>query len=73
MPKLKRIRFTSSHPLDFSDELIECYAPASKGGVARLAAHLHLPVQSGSNRILQKMGRHHQIENYFAQMDRFVN
>jgi tRNA-2-methylthio-N6-dimethylallyladenosine synthase len=67
---LKRIRFTSSHPLDFSDELIECYAPASKGGVARLAAQLHLPVQSGSNRILQKMGRHHQIEHYYAQMDR---
>ncbi len=68
--KLKRIRFTSSHPLDFSDELIECYAPVEKGGVARLAAHLHLPVQSGSNRILQKMGRHHQIENYISQMDR---
>ncbi len=67
---LKRIRFTSSHPLDFSDELIECYAPAQNGGVARLAAHLHLPVQSGSNRVLQKMGRHHQIEGYFAQMDR---
>jgi tRNA-2-methylthio-N6-dimethylallyladenosine synthase len=67
---LKRIRFTSSHPLDFSDELIECYAPAEKGGVARLAPHLHLPVQSGSNRILQKMGRHHQIENYISQMDR---
>jgi tRNA-2-methylthio-N6-dimethylallyladenosine synthase len=67
---LKRIRFTSSHPLDFSDELIDCYAPASRGGVARLAAQLHLPVQSGSNRILQKMGRHHQIEHYFAQMDR---
>lgn len=71
---LRRIRFTSSHPLDFSDELIECYAPASPhgvgGGVARLTSHLHLPVQSGSNRILQKMGRHHQIENYVAQMDR---
>lgn len=67
---LKRIRFTSSHPLDFSDELIECYQPAEKGGVARLAKHLHLPVQSGSNRVLQKMGRHHQIEGYFAQMDR---
>jgi len=66
---LRRIRFTSSHPLDFSDELIQCYAPAEKGGVARLAAHLHLPVQSGSNRILQKMGRHHQIESYIAQMD----
>ena len=67
---LRRIRFTSSHPLDFSDELIDCYAPADKGGVARLAAHLHLPVQSGSDRILQKMGRHHQITAYIAQMDR---
>ncbi len=67
---LKRIRFTSSHPLDFSDELIECYAPASQGGVARLSPHLHLPVQSGSNRVLQKMGRHHQIEAYFSQMAR---
>lgn len=67
---LRRIRFTSSHPLDFSDELIECYAPAEKGGVARLSGHLHLPVQSGSNAVLQKMGRHHQIENYISQMDR---
>jgi tRNA-2-methylthio-N6-dimethylallyladenosine synthase len=67
---LKRLRFTSSHPLDFSDELIECYGDATQGGVSRLAAHLHLPVQSGSNRVLQKMGRHHQIEGYFAQMER---
>ncbi len=67
---LKRIRFTSSHPLDFSDELVECYARPELGGVARLAHHLHLPVQSGSNRILQKMGRHHKIEAYVAQMDR---
>ncbi len=67
---LRRIRFTSSHPLDFSDELIDCYAPPEKGGVARLAHHLHLPVQSGSNHVLQKMGRHHQIETYIAQMDR---
>jgi tRNA-2-methylthio-N6-dimethylallyladenosine synthase len=65
---LRRIRFTSSHPLDFSDELIECYAP--KGGVSKLARNLHLPVQSGSNRVLQKMGRHHAIEGYIAQMDR---
>lgn len=67
---LLRVRFTSSHPLDFSDELLECYAPADKGGVSKLAWHLHLPVQSGSNEILQKMGRHHQIETYIAQMDR---
>jgi tRNA-2-methylthio-N6-dimethylallyladenosine synthase len=56
--------------LDFSDELIECYAPAAQGGVSNLCAHLHLPVQSGSNRVLQKMGRHHRIEGYFEQMDR---
>ena len=68
--ELRLIRFTSSHPLDFSDELIECYAPAAQGGVSRLAPQLHLPVQSGSNRVLQKMGRHHQIEAYIAQMDR---
>lgn len=67
LAKLKRIRFTSSHPLDFSDELIECYA---SGKVTKLARHLHLPVQSGSNRVLQKMGRHHKIENYIAQMQR---
>lgn len=70
LASLRWIRFTSSHPLDFSDELIDCYRPVSQGGVARLAPHLHLPVQSGSNRVLQKMGRHHQIENYLAQMDR---
>jgi tRNA-2-methylthio-N6-dimethylallyladenosine synthase len=65
---LRRIRFTSSHPLDFSDELIECYHPVT--GVERLARHLHLPVQSGSDAVLAKMGRHHKIETYIAQMDR---
>ncbi len=65
LAKLKRVRFTSSHPLDFSDELIDCYRD-----LRTLAPHLHLPVQSGSNRILQKMGRHHKIETYIAQMDR---
>lgn len=70
LERLKRIRFTSSHPLDFSDELIACYAPKEQGGVEKLARHLHLPVQSGSNRVLTKMGRHHQIENYIAQMKR---
>jgi len=70
LKNLKRIRFTSSHPLDFSDELIACYGPKEKGGVEKLAKHLHLPVQSGSNRMLTKMGRHHQIENYIAQMKR---
>ena len=70
---LRRIRFTSSHPLDFSEELIDCYSSGETGGdkgVSRLAPHLHLPVQCGSNEVLQKMGRHHRIETYIAQMDR---
>ena len=67
---IERIRFTSSHPLDFSDELIDCYARPEKGGVGKLARHLHLPVQSGSNTILQKMGRHHRVEGYIEQMQR---
>jgi tRNA-2-methylthio-N6-dimethylallyladenosine synthase len=95
LAKLRWVRFTSSHPLDFSDELIECYGAVSSsaraehresssaraehgefrtgaenGGVSKLAPHLHLPVQSGSNAVLQKMGRHHKIEGYIEQMDR---
>jgi len=49
---VERIRFTTSHPLEFSDSLIEAYA-----SVAKLAGHLHLPVQSGSDRILALMKR----------------
>ncbi len=68
LKQLKRIRFTSSHPLDFSDQLIGAYADPKEGGVDNLAKHLHLPVQSGSNAILQKMGRHHKVETYVEQM-----
>jgi tRNA-2-methylthio-N6-dimethylallyladenosine synthase len=49
---VQRIRFTTSHPLEFSDSLIEAYA-----NVPKLANHLHLPVQSGSDRILALMKR----------------
>jgi tRNA-2-methylthio-N6-dimethylallyladenosine synthase len=52
MPGVQRIRFTTSHPLHFSDSLIEAYA-----NVPQLANHLHLPVQSGSDRILALMKR----------------
>jgi tRNA-2-methylthio-N6-dimethylallyladenosine synthase len=69
MKSLRRIRYTSSHPLDFSDELIDCYRTDGTG-VSKLCAHLHLPVQSGSNRILTKMGRKHKIESYIEQMKR---
>jgi tRNA-2-methylthio-N6-dimethylallyladenosine synthase len=49
---IKRIRFTTSHPLNFTDSLIEAYA-----SVPQLANHLHLPVQSGSDRVLAMMKR----------------
>src|SRR5690242_251931 len=52
VPGIERIRFTTSHPLEFTDSLIEAYA-----NVPKLAAHLHLPVQSGSDRVLALMKR----------------
>ena len=52
MPGMRRIRFTTSHPLHFGDELINAYA-----SVPQLANHLHLPVQSGSDRVLSLMRR----------------
>jgi tRNA-2-methylthio-N6-dimethylallyladenosine synthase len=56
---IARIRFTTSHPLEFSDRLIQAYADNPK-----LANHLHLPVQSGSDRILALMKRGHTAEHY---------
>ncbi|HEY1723783.1 MAG TPA: tRNA (N6-isopentenyl adenosine(37)-C2)-methylthiotransferase MiaB [Steroidobacteraceae bacterium] len=52
VPGIERIRFTTSHPLEFDDSLIEAYAH-----VPQLADHLHLPVQSGSDRVLAQMKR----------------
>ena len=52
LPEIERIRFTTSHPLEFDDSLIEAYA-----SVPKLANHLHLPVQSGSDRVLALMKR----------------
>jgi len=54
MDEIGRIRFTTSHPVEFSDSLIEAYAE-----VPKLANHLHLPVQHGSDRILAAMKRGH--------------
>src|SRR5882757_309732 len=56
---VERIRFTTSHPLDFNDSLIEAYANVSK-----LNNFLHLPVQSGSDRILAAMKRGHTVLEY---------
>ena len=57
--KLLRIRYTTSHPKDFSDDLIEAHGKCKK-----LMPLIHLPVQSGSNKILASMNRKHLIEDY---------
>lgn len=62
---IDRIRFTTSHPLEFSDSLIDVYAE-----VPELVSHLHLPVQSGSNRILTQMKRGHEIDIYVDKIER---
>ena len=59
--ELKRIRYTTSHPLDMTDDLIECYSKSKK-----LVPFVHLPVQSGSNKILKLMNRKHTIEKYLS-------
>ena len=56
---IDRIRYTTSHPVEVTDSLIKVYTE-----VPELVSHLHLPVQSGSNRILQLMKRGHDVEHY---------
>jgi tRNA-2-methylthio-N6-dimethylallyladenosine synthase len=62
---IDRIRFTTSHPVEFSDRLIDCF-----GEVPELVSHLHLPVQSGSDRILAQMKRGHSAFEYKAKIRR---
>ena len=57
--EIKRIRYTTSHPKDMSDDLIECYKKNKK-----LMPFVHLPIQSGSDRILKLMNRKHKVEDY---------
>ena len=63
VPGIDRIRYTTSHPVEFSDRLIEVYAR-----VPQLVSHLHLPVQSGSDRILALMKRGHTALEYQAKV-----
>jgi tRNA-2-methylthio-N6-dimethylallyladenosine synthase len=56
---IERVRFTTSHPLEFSDSLIDAYA-----NIPQLVDHLHLPVQSGSDRILSLMKRGYSVQDY---------
>ena len=62
---IERIRFMTSHPKDLSDELIAVMAKSSK-----ICHHLHLPLQSGSSRILKEMNRHYDKEQYLALVER---
>ena len=57
---LERVRYTTSHPKDMTEDLIDVYQNSKK-----LMPLIHLPVQSGSNKILKKMNRKHTIEEYF--------
>ena len=63
--EIGRIRFTTSHPAEFSDSLIQAYAE-----VPKLASYLHLPVQSGSDRILMMMKRGHSAQEYISKVQR---
>jgi tRNA-2-methylthio-N6-dimethylallyladenosine synthase len=62
---IDRIRYTTSHPVEFSDRLIEAYAE-----IPELVSHLHLPVQSGSDRILMAMKRGHTAIEYKSKIRR---
>ena len=57
--ELERIRYTTSHPRDMTDDLIECYSSSKK-----LMPFVHLPIQSGSNRMLELMNRKHTVDDY---------
>jgi tRNA-2-methylthio-N6-dimethylallyladenosine synthase len=62
---LERIRYTTSHPVNMSDALI-----AAHGEIGKLMPYLHLPVQSGSNRVLKAMNRSHTVESYLRTINK---
>jgi tRNA-2-methylthio-N6-dimethylallyladenosine synthase len=66
IPELQRIRYTTSHPNDVTEGLIRAHAEEPK-----LMPYLHLPVQSGSDRVLKAMNRSHTADSYLRLLDRF--
>ena len=66
--KLKRIRFTTSHPKDMTEDLINCFGECEK-----LMPFLHLPIQSGSDRILKLMNRKHDVQYYLNVIEKLKN
>lgn len=65
IPGLEIIRYTTSHPYDISDELIAVHGRSKK-----LSNHLHLPIQSGSNTVLQRMLREYSVEHYLERLEK---
>ena len=65
LSEIKRVRYTTSHPKDMTEDLIEVYKTSKK-----LMPLVHLPVQSGSNKILKSMNRKHTIEEYLSTFDK---
>ena len=65
--ELKRIRYTTSHPRDMTDDLLECYSTSKK-----LMPFVHLPIQSGSNKILKLMNRKHTVEKYIEIYEKLI-
>ncbi|MFL5347959.1 MAG: tRNA (N6-isopentenyl adenosine(37)-C2)-methylthiotransferase MiaB [Hyalangium sp.] len=65
VPGIERVRFTTSHPHDLSDELIDAFRTQPK-----IAPHFHLPVQSGADRILKMMRRDYTVEQYLERLEK---
>jgi len=65
--ELKRIRYTTSHPVDMTEDLIECYSSNKK-----LMPFIHLPIQSGSDKVLKLMNRKHKVEDYLMIYDKLM-
>ena len=65
--EIKRVRYTTSHPMDMTDDLIECYLTNKK-----LMPFIHLPIQSGSNKVLKLMNRKHKVEEYLDIYDKLI-
>ena len=62
---VQRLRFTTSHPKDLSEDLMRCFAE-----IDNLCPHFHLPVQSGSNEILKRMNRKYSVESYLEKVEK---
>ena len=63
--EIERIRYTTSHPKDMTDDLIDCYSQSNK-----LMPFVHLPIQSGSNKMLELMNRKHTVDDYLKVYER---